>query len=330
MRRFIEVCAGCGGLSSGFIQAGFKPILLNEIDKICCATLGRNHPDTPIRQCSIHELDVSAYEGQVDVLMGGIPCQPFSHAGLRKGLEDDRGTLIYEFHRLVRECRPTMFIVENVRGLLTIERGETFRHILSMFQEDGEYRVYHSVLNAKDYRVAQKRERLFLVGVHTSISKEFVFPSPIGDDVLLKHVLTDVPPSIGLSYPAHKREVLDLVPQGGCWVNLPTDVQTSYVGEHVLSLGGGKRGIARRLSMDEHCLTLTTSPCQKQTERCHPTETRPFTVREYARIQSFPDSYEFCGSIHQQYRQIGNAVPVNLAYHLALTIQQYLNEASRE
>ena len=111
---------------------------------------------------------------------------------------------------------------------------------------------------------------------------------------------------------------MDQIPPGGCWVNLPVDVQKQYFS------GGGKRGIARRLSMDEPCLTLTTSPCQKQTERCHPLETRPFTIREYARIQSFPDDFKFCGSIAKQYKQIGNAVPVNLAELIAKKIKQNL------
>jgi len=114
-----------------------------------------------------------------------------------------------------------------------------------------------------------------------------------------------------------------MVPPGGCWVNLPVEVQKTYMGK-AFSSGGGRRGMARRLSMDEPCLTLTTSPAQKQTERCHPDETRPLTVREYARIQTFPDDYEFCGSMSRKYRQIGNAVPVMLSLHLARSIKKSL------
>ena len=108
-------------------------------------------------------------------------------------------------------------------------------------------------------------------------------------------------------------------------MDLPEEVKKSYVGEKGLASGGGKRGIARRLSMNEQCLTLTTSPCQKQTERCHPLETRPLTVREYARIQTFPDSYVFSGSVGNQYKQIGNAVPVNLAYAMAKQIKEFIS-----
>ena len=135
-----------------------------------------------------------------------------------------------------------------------------------------------------------------------------------------------VPESIGASYPKKKIDVMNLIKPGGCWVDLPEDIQKSYVGEKTLQAGGGKRGIARRLSMDEPCLTLTTSPCQKQTERCHPIETRPLNVREYARIQTFPDSYIFEGSMSNQYKQIGNAVPVKLALAVAEQIKLFLKE----
>jgi DNA (cytosine-5)-methyltransferase 1 len=124
-------------------------------------------------------------------------------------------------------------------------------------------------------------------------------------------------------YSEEKKEIMKLVPEGGCWVDLPEDIQKKYMGKSLLS-GGGKRGIARRLSMNEHCLTLTTSPCQKQTERCHPIETRPFTVREYARIQTFPDTYVFEGGVGNQYKQIGNAVPVKLAFAMATQIKDFL------
>ncbi|MBN2922014.1 MAG: DNA cytosine methyltransferase, partial [Lactobacillus sp.] len=142
---------------------------------------------------------------------------------------------------------------------------------------------------------------------------------------VLRDVLKDVPKSEGASYPASKIEVLNLVPPGGCWVNLPENVAKSYMGASYHS-GGGRRGMARRLSWNEPSLTLTTSPAQKQTERCHPDETRPFTVREYARIQSFPDDWEFAGSTNNQYKQIGNAVPVNLAEAIGKSVVNYLNQ----
>uniref|UniRef100_A0A6C0CGA7 DNA (cytosine-5-)-methyltransferase n=1 Tax=viral metagenome TaxID=1070528 RepID=A0A6C0CGA7_9ZZZZ len=322
---FIEVCSGCGGLSSGFIDAGFQPILLNEIIKVFCETLKKNHPGVEVKNEDMLKLDLSPYDGKVDVLMGGVPCQAFSQAGERKGLEDPRGHLIVEFNRLVNECNPKILMVENVKGLTTHNKGETLKSVIELFENDGKYRVYTKVLNSKDYEVPQKRERIFIVGVRRDIGKEFTYPEKSKRNVLLKDVLVNVPASAGAKYPEAKRQIMEMIPQGGCWINLPVEIQKSYMGKGYES-GGGKRGVARRLSMNEHCLTLTTSPCQKQTERCHPTETRPLNVREYARIQTFPDSYVFEGSMGNQYKQIGNAVPVKMAFAMGSRIKEFLTE----
>jgi DNA (cytosine-5)-methyltransferase 1 len=323
---FIEVCAGGGGLSTGFIEAGFTPILVNEIDKTFCKTLRKNHPGVNVVEGSMVDLDLTPYKGKVGVLQGGVPCQAFSQAGERKGLEDPRGQLITHFNKLINDCEPRVFLVENVKGLTTHNNGETLKGVLALFENDGNYNVCYKVMNSKNYEVPQKRERILIIGVHSSITKAFEYPEPSKNMVVLKDVLTNVPPSIGATYPDHKAAVMKLVPQGGCWIDLPKDIQKSYMGEKGLAAGGGKRGIARRLAMNEQSLTLTTSPCQKQTERCHPIETRPLNVREYARIQTFPDSYVFEGSMGNQYKQIGNAVPVRLAFAMAKQIKHFLEK----
>jgi len=184
------------------------------------------------------------------------------------------------------------------------------------------YSVKHQILNANDFNVPQKRERVIIVGQLVSLNlPEFQYPTPLpGKKKVLRDALSGCPPSIGKQYTEIKKAVMRQVPEGGCWVNLPPDVQATYMGDS-LHAGGGKRGMARRLHRDQPCLTLTTSPDQKQTERCHPVETRPLTVREYARIQTFPDDYVFVGSMAQQYKQIGNAVPVELAYHIGLALK---------
>lgn len=320
---FIEVCAGCGGLSQGFIKSGFHPILLNEIDKTCCDTLRKNHPDVKIVNDDMTKLELSKYHGQVDVMMGGIPCQSFSHAGERKGLDDKRGDLILKFRNLLQDVEPKVFIIENVKGLTTHDKGETMQKVLRHFREIDMYNIVFKVLNAVDYEVPQKRERVIIVGVRKDLEKKYEFPKKTSKRLVLKDVLLDCPSSAGQKYPPAKEAVMKLVPAGGCWVDLPDDIQRKYMGKSMES-GGGKRGMARRLSMDEACLTLTTSPCQKQTERCHPSETRPLTTREYARIQTFPDEYEFCGSVGKIYKQIGNAVPVMLAYHVAESVRSLL------
>ena len=314
-------------MSTGFIEAGFRPLLLNEINKKFCETLARNHPGAIIENKDMLKLNLTDYKNQVDVLMGGVPCQAFSQAGERKGLEDPRGQLIVEFNRLILECNPKVIIVENVKGLTTHNGGETLRGVVELFKNEGKYVVQTKILNSKDYEVPQKRERIFIVGVRSDIKSAFEYPEPSKKNIILRDVLMDVPESIGARYPESKRAVFDLVPPGGCWVDLPKDVQREYMGEKCLASGGGKRGIARRMSMDEHCLTLTTSPCQKQTDRCHPLETRPFTVREYARIQTFPDTYMFEGGMGDQYKQIGNAVPVKLALAVGGQVKKLLSSS---
>jgi DNA (cytosine-5)-methyltransferase 1 len=330
MPSFIEVFAGCGGLSSGLEKAGLTPLLLVDNDKNCVETLKANHTDERVQiQCiSVKELHLDIYKDRVDVLAGGVPCQAFSQAGLRKGLEDDRGNLFFDYIRLVDECEPKVFIIENVVGLTTHNQGNTLTQILEQLQKTTtnsiEYKIQYKVLNALDYGVAQKRKRVVIVGVRTDIQNEYTFPEPLAHKPTLREALQDCPPSEGVKYPEKKIEVMRLVPPGGCWIDLPENVKKAYMGKSMDS-GGGKRGIARRIAWDEPCLTLTTSPCQKQTERCHPEETRPFTIREYARIQSFPDSYIFKGSMNSKYRQIGNAVPVELGYHVGKSIVSVLN-----
>jgi DNA (cytosine-5)-methyltransferase 1 len=305
------------------MNEGFTPLLINEILPVACETLKMNHPDAPIHEGSMNDLDLIPFRGKVDVLMGGVPCQSFSHAGERKGMDDPRGQLVVAFHRLVQQCRPKLFFIENVKGLTTHDKGQTLRNIIALFSQDG-YVVDYKVLNSVDYGVPQKRERVFIVGVK---GDSFTFPPKMeGPIPTLRSVLQDVPPSQGAVYPEAKRAVMELVPPGGCWVDLPPTVKEAYMG-NCLHAGGGKRGMARRLSLDEPCLTLTTSPAQKQTERCHPLEVRPFTVREYARIQTFPDTYEFDGCMAAQYKQIGNAVPVKLAEAMARNVRARLEIA---
>lgn len=321
--KFIEVCSGGGGLSQGFIHDGFVPVILNDFDKTCCDTLHLNHPNVPIICDSFVNIDFSKF-ADIDVFMGGVPCQSFSQAGKRKGFDDTRGNLLLDFIDRIPIVNPKVFLIENVKGLLTHNNGATFDIILSKLKNIGSYVISYKVLNANNYNVPQKRERLFIIGVHNSIDKPFVFPNELPYKPILRDVFNNLPPSDGYSYPLSKKNIMDLVPPGGCWVDLPLDIQKSYMKKSFLS-GGGKRGIARRLSLDAPSLTLTTSPCQKQTERCHPVETRPLNIAEYARIQTFPDTYLFSGSLANRYKQIGNAVPVNLAIHIAKAIRDILS-----
>ena len=215
-----------------------------------------------------------------------------------------------------------MFMIENVEGLKNINKGQTLNYIVKKMTKLG-YNVVYKVLNSVNYDVPQKRKRLIIIG--TKYDVKFIYPKTNKKIITIKDALENVPKSDGYKYSDKKKKILKLIPPGGCWINLPIDIQKEYLGKSFYS-GGGKRGIARRLSWDEPCLTLTTSPHQKQTERCHPDKTRPLTLREYARIQTFPDDFEFIGSISSIYKQIGNAVPCKLAYHIGDSIIHTLCE----
>jgi len=327
----LELFAGAGGLAIGLEKAGIKCTALNEIDKWACQTLRENRPDWNVLEGDIKSFSFKKYNGRVDIVTGGFPCQAFSYAGKKLGLEDARGTLFYEFARVVQEVQPAICIGENVRGLVSHEKGKTLEGMKSILDEIGYNVVPVEVLKAIHYKVPQKRERLILVGVRKDIDILYEYPKPHQKiynlkDALKKGELYDckVPKSLGSKYPEHKKKVLDLVPPKGYWRNLPLKIQKEYMGKSFF-LGGGKTGMARRIGWDEPSLTLTCSPAQKQTERCHPDETRPFTVREYARIQTFPDNWKFMGSVSQQYKQIGNAVPCNLGEEIGYSIVKFLN-----
>jgi len=327
----LELFAGAGGLAIGLEKAGLKCIALNEIDKWACKTLRKNRPNWKVLEGNIVNFNFSEYHNKVDVVTGGFPCQAFSYAGKKLGFADARGTLFYEFARVVNEVNPPICIGENVRGLLSHDNGKTIKGMISILDEIGYNVVPVQVLKAIYYKVPQKRERLILVGLRKDIDLPFEYPKPYKKIYTLKDALkkgelfsTNVPESVGVKYPESKKAVLDLVPPKGYWRDLPVEIQKKFMGGS-FHLGGGKTGIARRIGWDEPCLTLTCSPAQKQTERCHPDDTRPFTVREYARIQTFPDDWQFEGSLAQQYKQIGNAVPVNLGKEIGFSIVKFLN-----
>lgn len=330
--KVLELFAGAGGLAIGMEKAGIKCVGLNEIDKWACATLRHNRPKWNVLEGDIKDHTFNNFHNKADIVTGGFPCQAFSYAGKKLGLEDARGTLFYEFARVVKEVQPLICVGENVKGLLSHDKGKTLAGMISVLDEIGYRVVPVQVLKAINYNVPQKRERLILVGVRKDVDIDYNYPKPYQKIYNLKDALKkgdlfdcDVPKSAGSKYPEHKKEVLDLVPPKGYWRDLPIEIQKEYMGKSFY-LGGGKTGMARRIGWDEPSLTLTCSPAQKQTERCHPDETRPFTVREYARIQTFPDEWEFQGSVSQQYKQIGNAVPCNLGEEIGYSLIKFLNE----
>lgn len=319
----IDLFAGAGGTALGLDHAGFSHVLLNEFDKNAAQTLRQNRPDWNVVEGDVAQIDFSAYAGQVDLLEGGFPCQAFSYAGRKGGFEDARGTLFYEFARAVNDVRPKVAIGENVKGLLTHDGGRTLETMVRILQDIG-YNVAYRVMRAQYHDVPQKRERLIIVAVRADLDLPILFPREQDYIVSLWDAIGDRPQSEGQKYTEWKHNIIAQVPPGGYWRDLPDHLQREYLmGSYFL--GGGKTGMARRLSWDEPSLTLTCNPAQKQTERCHPEETRPLNVREYARIQTFPDHWQFSGSTAAKYKQIGNAVPVNLGYHLGTAVTAMLS-----
>ena len=331
--KTIELFAGAGGLALGIEKAGFDTIGLIEFDKDASDTLRANRPEWRVINddiANISCLDLKDYfglkEGELDLLSGGAPCQSFSYAGKRLGLEDARGTLFYHYAKFLEQLQPKMFLFENVKGLLTHDKGRTYKTITDIFESTG-YTIHKKILNAWDYGVAQKRERLITIGIRNDLvdNIKFSFPKPHEYKPVLRDILLDCPKSEGTPYSEYKRKIFELVPPGGYWRDISEDIAKEYM-KSCWYMEGGRTGILRRLSLDEPSLAVLTSPSQKQTDRCHPLEARPFTIRENARCQSFPDEWVFKGSIGSQYKQVGNAVPVNLAYDIAKKIKEALEE----
>jgi len=300
----------------------------------------------------VMHLGRSLRAGEVDLVTGGPPCQSFSTAGRRQSIGDPRGSLFMDFIRVVREVQPRFFIMENVRGLLSAavshrpidqrgqgfpplkpeeEQGSALGVVLQEMQTLG-YTVIHSLLEAADYGVPQNRQRVVFIGSRDN--EPITFPPPTHSrearglppwrtlrDALesLRETCPEFPP-----YNESRLQYLRLLTSGQNWKNLPEELKRQAMGGAYNS-GGGKVGFYRRLSWDKPSPTVTTSPSQKSTDLCHPVELRPLSVREYARIQTFPDEWIFTGSVNARYKQIGNAVPVllgkSLGNHLRSIVQ---------
>lgn len=353
---------GAGGLDMGIHKAGFDVKLCVEIESKYCETLRVNHPEWNVVHGDIMEYDKEeVYKNanikdntEVDLIIGGSPCQSFSTAGKRQAFEDVRGKAMLKYAEIVEEIKPKVFVLENVRGLLssalkhrkleerskehpTLEKeelpGSALEYLLSKFKS---YNVSINLVNAADYGVAQKRERVFVIGVRKDLNKTFKFPepthSPNGDNekkkwVSIKEVFEKLHNDIEhehVRYSTERLKYMKMIPLGGGnWRDLPKDVVEQAMGGAYNS-GGGKVGFFRRIKINEPSPTLLTSPIQKSTNIGHPLEDRPLSIQEYLAIQGFPLDYKVAGSINDKYTQIGNAVPVDLAYVIGCAIYELL------
>ncbi|ORT47649.1 DNA (cytosine-5-)-methyltransferase [Frankia sp. KB5] len=312
----VSLFAGGGGMALGFERAGLTHVLLNELDRHAVATLRSNRPEWSVNSLDIRDVCFRHLHGTVDVVEGGFPCQAFSMSGKRRGFADPRGGMFFEFARAVREIRPKVAVAENVKGLRSHDGGRTLDAMVAALEEAG-YRVAWRILGAHNFGVPQKRERLILIALRGGAGGQILFPAELdGPAPTVRQVIGDGVTGPGARYSARTAWIMSHVPEGGNWRDLPEHVLREFLPNGPYG-GGSCSGAAKRLAWDQPSPTLLCQPtATKLTGRCHPAETRPLNVREYARIQTFPDTWRFEGPMSAQYRQIGNAVPVALAYHL--------------
>lgn len=335
MYTAIELFAGAGGLALGLEKAGFSLIGLVEKDKDACATLRKNRPNWKILCENIEtvaerdlEKEFGIAKGELTLLSGGAPCQSFSTIGKRLGLDDIRGTMFYYYATFLEKLQPKAFIFENVKGLRNHDNKRTYTTMLNIFQDAG-YSTCYQVLNAWDYGAPQRRERLITVGIRNDLLPrcKYEFPIPHEYKPLIRDIKLDINPGPDecARYSENKYKVISTVPPGGCWKDVDPELAKPYM-KLCWYMPGGKTGILRRFKLDEPCFTVMTSPGSKQTDRCHPLEIRPFSYRENARLQTFPDEWEFTGSLSSKYKQVGNAVPVALAKDVGNSILKALEK----
>lgn len=341
--------SGAMGMDIGLEKAGFKTIFACENNNACRKTISKNRPNigligdirdyTPQEIKNISGLGVN---DEIDLIVGGPPCQAFSTAGKRKGFEDERGNVFLTFIDTIIALRPKFAVIENVRGLLSAplkhrphnERGNGFsslqpdelpggalNHIIKKLNDDG-YSVSFNLYNSANFGTPQKRERLILICSRDGKKVPYLEPthSENGENNLPKWKtfrdavfhLKDCKHDF-INFPEKRLKYYRQIKEGSNWRSLPIDLQKEALGASFYS-GGGKTGFLRRLAWDKPSPTLLTHPAMPATDLCHPTEDRPLSIQEYKVIQEFPTDWKIEGSILEQYKQIGNAVPVGLGF----------------
>lgn len=358
-RDVISFFSGAMGLDIGLTKAGLDVKVGQDFDRSCVATMranGHNVLEGDIRDIDPQAmLDMAGLSvGEPFLICGGPPCQPFSTAGRRLGINDPRGSLFMDFIRMIDYIRPRFFIMENVKGLMSAplnhtpiadrikgqsspeeQLGTVLDVVLSEFKKLG-YKTVYGVLDAVNYGVPEFRERFVLIGSRDS--EEIYLPIPthfqMHQDIAyrwatLRSAIEDLESNSGecATFSQERLDFLKLVPEGGNWKSLPENLIKAAMGGAYES-GGGKVGFYRRLTYSQPAPTLVTSPVQKASMLCHPTQDRPLSVREYARIQQFPDDWTLVGTTVSKYRQIGNAVPVGLATALGKALISVADNSS--
>lgn len=336
--------SGAMGLDIGMSNGGIDAMLACEFNKYCRMTIAKNRPNMALIG------DINKYEPEeilrlagipegrnVDVIFGGPPCQAFSTAGARRALDDERGNVFLRYISVVEKIRPTYVVIENVRGLLSAPypykdvtepiKGGALCVILDRLKAAG-YTISFELYNAANFGAPQIRERVVMIGKLGTEKVPYLSPTHSEDANYglqpwrtLAEAIEDIEDREQhyIEFPEKRLKFYRMLTQGQYWKDLPPEAQEEAMGSK-LKLGGGKTGFYRRLNFNRPSPTLVTDPTMPATDLCHPTEDRPISVEEYARIQEFPDEWKICGPIKEQYRQIGNAVPIKLGEAIARAI----------
>lgn len=341
--------SGAMGMDLGIKKAGFQTLFASETDKACRKTILKNDPNIAlvgdIRDFSASEVRfVSGLnsEEEIDLVVGGPPCQAFSTAGKRKAFEDERGNVFLNFIDMIIELSPKFAVIENVRGLLSAplkhrshnERGKGFReltiselpggalnHIIEKLETAG-FSVSFNLYNTANFGTPQKRERVIIICSKSTGKPPYLEPTHNEEGTgglkkwnSFRNAVKNIPEDTHehLEFPEKRLKYYRLLTEGQNWKNLPLNLQMEAMGASFYS-GGGKTGFLRRLKWDEPSPTLVTHPAMPATDLCHPTQNRPLSIQEYMKVQEFPENWEIQGSLLDRYKQIGNAVPIGLGY----------------
>ena len=311
MLKTVALFAGCGGLDLGFENAGFNIIWANDNNKKVQETYRYNHKETELVIKSL--VDIKSEEiPECDVIIGGPPCQSWSLAGAMKGKEDSRGQLFYEYVRVIKDKRPMAFVAENVKGIVSKAHIDSFNEIVDMFKEAG-YTVTYKLVNDKNYGVPQDRERVFIVGIRNDLGVTYEFPNTTnseGNYITLEDAIGDLRENPGEWMEGSFSPIFMSRNRRRSWNEVAFTVQAS-----------GRQTQIHPDSPEMEKVDKDKWQFKQDTN----SKVRRMSVRECARIQTFPDSFEFLGNpINENYKMIGNAVPVKLAESVASNLKKCL------
>lgn len=329
--KLLSLFSGCGGLDLGFERAGFEIPVANEFDRTIWETFEVNHPNTTLYKGDVRDIAEEDFPDDIDGIIGGPPCQSWSEAGNRSGIADDRGQLFYDYIRILKEKQPKFFLAENVKGMMADRHNAAVQNIIQMFEDCG-YDVTVNLVNAKNYGVAQERKRVFYIGFRKDLNVNFVFPTGSTvddkDKITLRDIIWDLQDSAVPALPKNKHNP-EAINNNEYFVG---SYSTIFMSRNRVKAwdeqGYTVQASGRQCQLHPQApkmIKFGTNDCRFEEGKEH--LYRRMTVREIARVQGFPDDFEFkYTDINNAYKMIGNAVPVNLAYEIAVAIKEALNE----